>query len=81
MSNIEIDKLVEQYPNDMELGGKIREMYWGNKKIQEASSDKQPWIYESPDNGKTITRRRLGADLATKETISSKMKKELFGNE
>ena len=32
--------------------------------------DKIGWIYESPDGGKTITRRRPGADLSTRETLT-----------
>ena len=66
-----IDKLVEQYPNDMELGGKVREMYWENKKIQEAFIDKKAWIFESPDGGKTVTRRRMGDDYTKREVVNN----------
>ena len=66
-----IDKLVEQYPNDMELGEKVREMYWENKKIQEAFIDKKAWIFESPDGGKTVTRRRMGDDYTKRELVNN----------
>ena len=26
---LEIRELVKEYPNDMELGGKVRELFWG----------------------------------------------------
>ena len=29
--NEQIQQLVEQYPNDMELGGAIRQLYWKNR--------------------------------------------------
>ena len=73
-----IDKLVEQYPNDMELGGKVREMYWENKKIQEAFIDKKAWIFESPDGGKTVTRRRMGDDYTKRELVNNITQLNLF---
>jgi|TARA_X000001382_G_scaffold58275_1_gene39896 hypothetical protein len=73
-----IDKLVEQYPNDMELGGKVREMYWENKKIQEAFIDKKAWIFESPDGGKTVTRRRMGDDYTKRELVNNINQLNLF---
>ena len=39
------------------------------------------WIYESPDKGKTVTRRRPGAGVSTRETLTKKQKTELFKNE
>ena len=76
--NMNIDKLVEQYPNDMELGGKVREMYWENKKIQEAFIDKKAWIFESPDGGKTVTRRRMGDDYTKRELVNNINQLNLF---
>tara|TARA_Y100001972_G_scaffold115711_1_gene152726 strand:- start:1041 stop:1208 length:168 start_codon:yes stop_codon:yes gene_type:complete len=43
--------------------------------------NKTGWIYESPDNGKTVTRRKLGADLSTREVLTNQEKLELFDNE
>lgn len=31
--------------------------------------EKGKWIYESPDGGKTVTRRPFGADVSEKEVI------------
>ena len=39
------------------------------------------WIYESPDRGKTVTRRRPGASVSTRETLTKKQKTKLFNNE
>ena len=72
-----IDKLVEQYPNDMELGEKVREMYWENKKIQEAFIDKKAWIFESPDGGKTVYSRRAG-DYGNEKLVTNPNQMELF---
>jgi hypothetical protein len=77
-----IKKLVEKYPNDFELGKYVRRLYWLQQEnyfkendipiSKSATSDNRPWIYESPDGGKTVTRRRRGADISTKEKIDVK---------
>jgi len=41
----EIFKLVEKYPNDMELGEQIRAIYWEQKKLN---------LPDNTDNEKTI---------------------------
>ena len=41
-----IEQLVKEFPNDMDLGGKVREIYWANKKIQEKNIDKNAWIFD-----------------------------------
>ena len=33
MNEDNIKKLVEKYPNDMELGSKVREMYWNQRDV------------------------------------------------
>jgi hypothetical protein len=43
--------------------------------------DKIGWIYESPDGGKTITRRRPGVDLSTRETLTENQQTKLLNNE
>ena len=57
-------ELVEQYPNDMELGAAIRKLYWDNvsrlEKLNEKMKDAK--IFESPDGGKTIYERNFGED-------------------
>lgn len=62
-----LEKLIEETPNDMELGKKIREMYWNNKKALEQYKDVK--IYESPDGGKTIYERPFGGDYTTKKLV------------
>ena len=34
MNENDIKKLVEKYPNDQELGSKVREMYWNHRDEQ-----------------------------------------------
>jgi len=62
-----LEKLIEETPNDMELGKKIREMYWNNKKALEQYKDVK--IYESPDGGKTVYERPFGGDYTTKKLV------------
>ena len=59
---MDINKLVEQYPNDMELGAAIREIYYTNRKMHDEISEKMKdaKIFESPDGGKTIYQRDFG---------------------
>ena len=76
-----IKKIVEETPNDMELGEKIREMYWKNRELQKKYIDNPAWIYESPDGGKTITRRKMGQDVSEREVLTDKQQLKLFNNE
>ena len=62
-----LEKLIEETPNDMELGKKIREIYWNNKKVLEQYKDVK--IYESPDGGKTVYERPFGGDYTTKKLV------------
>ena len=62
-----LEKLIEETPNDMELGKKIREMYWNNKKALEQYKDVK--IYESPDGGKTVYERPFGGDYTTRKLV------------
>lgn len=68
---MDIEKLVEQYPNDMELGSAVREIYWKNRKqydeLMEKMKDSK--IYESPDGGKTVTERPFGGDLSQRKIV------------
>jgi len=64
---MDLKKLVEKYPNDMELGSKVREIYWNNKKALEQYKDLK--IYESPDGGKTVYERPFGGDYTTKKLV------------
>jgi hypothetical protein len=67
-----INELVEQYPNDMELGSKVREMYWKEREVSDMLKEKMKdaKIYESPDRGKTIYERPWGSDLSERKLIN-----------
>ena len=58
-----IREAVKEYPNDMELGGVIRRMFWDKRDI---SDSKQLDIFESPDGGETIYKRKSGDYNRTK---------------
>ena len=51
--NYWLREMIKDTPNDAELGNKIREMSWEKQK-------ETKYIYESPDNGKTVYRREFG---------------------
>ena len=76
-----IKKIVEETPNDMELGEKIREMYWKNRELEKQYINMEGWIYESPDGGKTITRRKMGEDISEREIVKDLSQLNLFENE
>ena len=76
-----IKKIVEETPNDMELGEKIREMYWKNRELEKQYNNMKGWIYESPDGGKTITRRKMGEDISERELVKDLSQLNLFENE
>ena len=52
-----IREAVKEYPNDMELGGVIRSMFWDKRDV---SDNNQLDIFESPDGGETIYKRKSG---------------------
>ena len=54
---IELGEDVKSTPNDMELGEKVRHKNWN-------------WIYESPDGGETVYRRKSG-DWSHRELVKS----------
>ena len=76
---MDINKLVEQYPNDMELGAKVREIYWENKNRVDELTKKMEGakIYESPDGGKTIYERPFGAPH-TERTLVNESQLSIF---
>ena len=76
-----IKKIVEETPNDMELGENIREMYWKNRELEKQYINMEGWIYESPDGGKTITRRKMGEDISERELVKDLSQLNLFENE
>jgi hypothetical protein len=68
---MKIKELVEMYPNNMELGAKVRELYWKERefqdKLMEEMKDKK--IYESPDGGKTVYERPFGGEYTERKII------------
>lgn len=77
---MKIKELVEMYPNNMELGAKVRELYWKERefqdKLMEEMKDKK--IYESPDGGKTIYERPFGSNASERTLISEETRKSIF---
>ena len=75
-----IEELVKEYPNDMELGSKIRELYWeGRKHIDQLGEKmKDAKIFESPDGGKTIYVRGWGEDISSRKLVEDKNQLNLF---
>ena len=75
---VDIKPLVEETPNDSELGAKVRKIYWDRiDKINKLDK----WggtIYESPDGGKTIYERPFGSDISERKLVKDKTKLNLF---
>ena len=66
------------------LNGTMDEVYpvMTDNRITPQESDEydvpeSPWIYESPDGGKTVTRRKAGDDYTKKEVIQTKPQPDL----
>ena len=74
--NIDIKPLVEKYPNDAELGEKIRQIYWD--RIDKINKYGTGTIYESPDGGKTVYERPLGSDISKRKLVKDKSQLNLF---
>ena len=70
-----INELVEQYPNDMELGSKIREIYWKEREASDMLKEKMKdaKIYESPDGGKTIYERPWGGNVSERKLVTNQL--------
>ena len=64
-----IEQLVNDYPNDMELGKKVRELYREGRKFQHKLSEKMKdaKIFESPDGGRTIYVRGWGEPISDRK--------------
>ena len=76
--NIDIKPLVEKYPNDAELGSKVREIYWDRIDKINQYDKFGGTIYESPDGGETIYERPFGADLSERKLVKDKSQLNLF---
>ena len=61
--NYWLREIIKNTPNDAELGSKIRQKSWEQKETK--------YIYESPDKGKTVYRRKFGDYDSPRELIST----------
>ena len=76
---IDIKKLVEETPNDSELGAKVRKIYWDSiDKMNQLDKWHDGTIYESPDGGKTIYERPFGSDISERKLVKDKSQLNLF---
>lgn len=66
----EIRELVKKYPNDMELGGKVREYFYNLDKQNTQGEGK---IFESPDGGKTVYERPLNSDISERKLVTNQL--------
>lgn len=72
---MDIEKLVNEYPNDMELGKKVREFYINGRKSSDTLKEKMKdaKIFESPDGGKTVYVRGWGEDIKTRKEVTNQL--------
>ena len=74
---VNIKSLVEETPNDQELGAKIRKMYWD--RIDKTDGlGLTGIIYESPDGGETVYERPIGSDMSERKLVKDKTQLNLF---
>ena len=75
-----IYNIVENVPNNMQLGKAVRQYYFDNTEEPDGTLDEPVYVYESPDEGKTLYRRELGS--TQREKISKTTEQmSLFGEE
>ena len=68
--------IIENVPNNMQLGKSVRQYYFDNtEEVISERSDEPVYVYESPDEGKTLYRRELGSP--NRERVEEQM--SLFG--
>jgi len=70
-----IEQLIKDYPNDMELGSKVRELYYEGRKSIDTLTEKMKdaKIFESPDGGKTVYVRGWGEDTSTRKKVTNQL--------
>jgi hypothetical protein len=66
-----IEQLVKDYPNDMELGKVVRDIY--RKEKEYLNQHKDIKIYESPDKGETIYERPFGGDVTKRKLVTKQL--------
>ena len=70
-----IEQLVKDYPNDMELGSKVRELYYEGRESIDTLTEKMKdaKIFESPDGGRTVYVRGWGEDTSTRKKVTNQL--------
>ena len=68
---MDIEKLVKEFPNDMELGKAVRSIYLQKEKFLEEFKDIK--IFESPDGGKTVYVRGWGEPTSARELSTTQL--------
>ena len=60
-------------PNDMELGGIVRQLVnkWEHDEAKLGYEDAK--IYESPDGGKTVYERPFGSDVSERKLVTNQL--------
>ena len=64
MNEDTIKQLVEKYPNDMELGSKVREMYWNSRDEQYRELLDLPSATTNNPQGTSVTSSEIDTTLA-----------------
>ena len=68
----DIKKLVEKYPNDQELGSKVREMYWNHRDEQYRELLDLPRATDNNPKGTSVTSQIKDQPDTTKAYISAR---------
>ena len=68
----DIKRLVEKYPNDMELGSKVREMYWNHRDEQYRELLDLPSATDNNPQGTSVTSVIKDQPDSTKAYISAR---------
>ena len=68
----DIKRLVEKYPNDMELGSKVREMYWNQRDEQYRELLDLPRATDNNPKGTSVTSVIKDQPDSTKAYISAR---------
>ena len=80
---MDIEKLINEYPNNMELGEAIRKLYFEGKESMDEflKKYKDAKIFESPDGGKTIYVRGFGEPFTNRKIVKDKSQLSIFPDE
>ncbi len=72
---MDIEKLINEYPNDMELGTAIRLAYHKNREsmVKLNTEMKDVKIFESPNGGKTVYVRGWGQNTTERKLYTNQL--------